>query len=301
MTSVPPAKKRHTCWTLSNYTEQEIQIINKYAEGTRYLCYAKETCPTTNTPHLQGYVMWDTPRSLDKFKKDCGGRLHYEPHTNGTSQQNRNYCMGMVDKKGNTQNPSFVEFGEIGHQGSRTDWAQVIDQLRTTDVTDVIMQQPQLTPCIRALERFKSLQLKPLNRDVKVILLIGKAGTGKSRYAYDNYPNLFSKPDGEWFDGYCGQKTLLLDDFYGGMSYPTLLKVCDRYPFNAAVKGGFVYAQWDTIIITSNIPYQQWYPFRDMSAFRRRITYLDEDYNHALQEASSTEEETQVTLPTHEG
>lgn len=279
-TSVPvPAKKRHTCWTLNNYTDEEINLINDYATSTRYLCYAPEV-GEEGTPHLQGYVAWDNPHSLDKFRKDCGGRIHYTPSTNGTAQQNRNYCLGMVPKKGMKINPNFVEFGDLPRQGERTDWAKAINDLKTTDIVTVVEEQPQLAPCIRALERFKSLTLKPLNRDVKVIVLIGDPGTGKSRYAYDNYPDLYSKPDGQWFDGYSGQKTILLDDYYGHLTYSTLLKVCDRYPFNAPVKGGFLWAQWDTVIITSNERVDAWYTI-PTTAFKRRITILKEDYNHA--------------------
>lgn len=280
-TSVPAFRARHCCWTLNNYTETEVGLIQSYASGVRYLCYAPEI-GESGTPHLQGYVAWDNPRSLEKFKKDCGGRIHYEPYTNGSAQQNRDYCSGMVPKKGMKMNPGFLEWGELPTQGSRTDWAAAIQQLRTDDIVSVIDAQPQLAPCIRALERYKSLTLKPLKRNVEVIVLIGKTGTGKSSWAYDHYPELYAKPDGQWFDGYSGQKTILLDDYYGSVSYPVLLKMCDRYPFNAPVKGGYVWAQWDKVIITSNASIESWYSaVPDISAFKRRITYLAEDYNHA--------------------
>lgn len=281
MATSVPGKARHTCWTLNNPTDVEIGLINSYAKTVRYLCYAPEV-GETGTPHLQGYVAWHNPHSLEKFKKDCGGRIHYEPFTKGTAIQNRNYCLGMVDKKKNIPNPDFLEWGQLPQQGERTDWAQAVNDLQTRDIIDVIQEQPQLAPCVRALERIKTLALKPCKRDVQVIVLIGKPGTGKSRYAYDNYPELYSKPDGQWFDGYSGQKTLLLDDYYGSLSYSTLLKVCDRYPFNAPVKGGYVWAQWDTVIITSNKHFNEWYDYTtDTSAFKRRITILEEDYNNA--------------------
>lgn len=176
----------------------------------------------------------------------------------------------MVEKKGFKENPTFEEVGEIPEQGTRTDWNTALKHLQTHDISLVVEQQPQLLPNIRALERYKQLSLRPLNRNVKVITLIGAPGTGKSRWAYDNYPDLYSKPEGQWFDGYTGQKTLLLDDFYGDIPYSQLLKVLDRYPLQVPIKGGFVHAQWDTVIITSNKQPEFWYP--EITALKRRIT-----------------------------
>lgn len=273
-TSVPADKRRarHTCWTLNNWTETELDQVRSYANTEpRYMCWSQEV-GEEGTPHLQGYVAWDNPRSLDKFKKAISNRLHYEPHTNGTAQQNRNYCLGLVEKKGFKENPTFEEVGELPEQGARTDWKQAVTHLQTgTDITSVVQSQPQLLPCIRSLERYQQLSLRPLNRDVKVILLTGAPGTGKSRWAYDNYPDLYSKPDGQWFDGYTGQKTLLLDDFYGDIPLPQLLKVLDRYPLQLPVKGGFVYAQYTTVIITSNRDVDQW-NYYDTAALKRRIS-----------------------------
>lgn len=276
-TSVPKVKVRGVCWTLFHYTDDDIKTIQEYAKSDcEYLIYGKEICPTTGTPHLQGYHYWPNPRSypnkkfrallnLEKRGRDC--------IANGTPAQNRTYC---------SEDGDFWEYGDLPTQGARTDWATAIESLKTDDVVAVIEAQPQLAPCIRALERFKSLTLKPLKRDVEVIVLIGATGTGKSSWAYDNYPDLYAKPDGQWFDGYAGQKTILLDDYYGSIAYPVLLKVCDRYPFNAPVKGGYIWAQWDRVIITSNSAMESWYPaIPDISAFKRRIKYLDEDYNNA--------------------
>jgi len=282
-TSVPTRRARHTAFTLNNYTETELGLLQTYADvEPRYICWSLEV-GEEGTPHVQGYVAWDNPRSLDKFKNAISPRLHYEPHTRGTAQQNRNYCLGMVEKKGFTQNPTFVEVGELPEQGSRTDWTQAVTTLQSgTDISTVIQTQPHLLPSIRALERFQQISFRPLNRHVNVIVLIGAPGTGKSRWAYDNYPELYSKPEGQWFDGYSGQKTLLLDDFYGDIPYSQLLKMCDRYPLQVPVKCGFIYAQWDTVIITSNRSPDTWYP-SGTDALNRRISRLELNYNHAPQ------------------
>lgn len=278
-------RARHTCWTLNNWTETELRALREYAQvESRYICWSQEV-GAEGTPHLQGYTAWDNPRSLDKFKNSISSRLHYEPYTKGTAQQNRAYCLGMVEKKGFKENPTFEEIGEIPEQGTRTDWTTALNHLDNgSDIPSVVAQQPQLLPSIRALERYKQLSLRPQNRDVKVIILIGEPGTGKSRWAYDNYPDLYTKPDGQWYDGYTGQKTILLDDYYGEIPYSQFLKVLDRYPLQLPVKGGFIYAQYDTVIITSNRQPETWYVQGYNDALKRRVTRLEREYNYAPQD-----------------
>ena len=45
---------RHIVFTLNNYSEDEyLNILN--SEYFKYVIIGKEICPTTGTPHLQGY------------------------------------------------------------------------------------------------------------------------------------------------------------------------------------------------------------------------------------------------------
>jgi len=287
-TSVPDTvkdkrKARHTAWTLNNWSPDELQRVRDYAQTEcRYMCWSQEV-GEEGTPHLQGYTAWENPRSLAKFKNQISEKkLHYEPYTNGTALQNRNYCLGMVEKKGFTPNPSFEEVGELPAQGERTDWSSARTQLQTGhSIVSVIEAQPQLLPSIRSLERYQTLSIsKPTHREVQVIILIGQSGTGKTRWAYENYPDLYSKPEGQWYDAYAGEKTLLLDDYYGDIPYSQLLKVLDRYPLQVPQKGSHIYAQWTTVIITSNRHPNLWYPQGYTDALKRRTFILEEDYSH---------------------
>lgn len=248
---------RGICWTLYDY-EQYIPQLE--AEQCRYIVYGREICPDTKRPHLQGYIYYNTERSLSAFSKKYGN-MHVEKQWS-TPLHASNYCKEDGD---------YTERGELPTQGKRTDWAKAVEDLKTKDITEVIEEQPQLLPAQRALREYKNLLLKPKHRDVTVIVLYGEAGTGKTRYAYDNYPDIYSKPRGEWWDGYTGQKTILLDDYYGYLPYCELLRVLDRYPYQVPYKGGFTQAQWDTVIITSNKPPNQWYQTGLTPALRRRL------------------------------
>lgn len=274
-------KARHTCWTLNNWTAEELESVRDYAQTeSRYMCWAQEV-GEEGTPHLQGYTAWENPRSLNKFKLAISERLHYEPYTRGSAEQNRAYCLGLVEKKGFKENPTFEEVGELPEQGVRTDWASARAQIEQgNDIVAVINAQPQLLPNIRALERYRTLcHSKSTHRDVKVAVLIGPSGSGKTRLAYDIDPELYSKPAGHWWDNYSGQKTLLLDDYYGDIPYAQFLQVLDRYPLQVPTKGSFVPALWDLVIITSNDPVERWYPQGLTPALGRRISTLVNQYN----------------------
>jgi len=283
-TSVPATTKtirsRSCCFTYHDYQlDGAEQRFQKYAkECSRYMVLGYEVCPETNRQHLQGYVAWDNPRSLNKFQQDIGlKRFHFET-TRGTPLQASDYCK---------KDGKFWEHGELPKQGERIDWQRAVNDLNNgTNLETIVSEQPQLLPSIRALERYKNIAQKSTHRDVKVILLVGSPGTGKTRWAWENYPDLYSKPEGHWWDGYTDQKTILLDDYYGDIPYSQFLKVLDRYPLNLPIKGGFVPANYTTIIITSNNSFTHW-GYHTSNAIARRIheiKNLDIEYNHEQSE-----------------
>lgn len=279
-------QRRHCCWTINNWTPDELERARTYLtkmKSCRYICFAQEVAPTTGTPHLQGYVAWTTTMSLQAFKKKMGGRLRFEANTNGTAQQNRDYCSGLHPKKGSTLNPTFEEYGVMPQQGDRVDWTSAVEQIRErTPVANVVFDQPHLTPCIRALERLAAISNKPpKDRDVRVLYIHGSSGCGKTRSIHECFPDAYWKPNGEWWDGYEGESVVVLDDFYGDIQHALLLRVLDRYPLRVPHKGGFHPAHWTTIIISSNASLDEQYPsFHDdkrQPLYRRIHRVIDAD------------------------
>jgi len=99
-------------------------------------------------------------------------------------------------------------------------------------------------------------------RQVHVEVHWGEAGTGKTRHCVENYPNAYKLDfdNGQvWWDGYEGETTIILNDFYGGLPYNKLLDLLDGYQMRLPIKGGFTYANWNKVLITSNKPPEQWY------------------------------------------
>lgn len=92
--------------------------------------------------------------------------------------------------------------------------------------------------------------------------IYGKTGIGKSRYIRDNFPKqYYEKSQNKWWDGYNGQKIVLLDDFdlKGEMMGHNLKIWADCYSFTAEIKGGTIRPYIDMFIITSQyLPRDIW-------------------------------------------
>ena len=100
---------------------------------------------------------------------------------------------------------------------------------------------------------------KHRNFKTQVLVLYGPPKKGKSAFWNICYPNAYIKPHGTWWDGYDGQETVVIDDFYGWLPYSFMLQLLDRYPLLVEVKGGMRTFNSKRIIITSNKSPHLWY------------------------------------------
>lgn len=263
------------CMTLNNYTQAQYDNIISQSSNVRYLIVAKEVGEQNQTPHLQMYCEFNsgggkTQSAIKKFFNIK--ELHIEQRK-GTPKQASDYCQYADYPACQIENTEFSIFGEITQQGTRTDWAIAIADLEQgVSVKDVIKSQPALGHSYRALVGLRHEFQQSIHREINVIVYYGDSGTGKSRAAFLADANLFNKPDGNWWDGYSSQETILLDDFYGDIPYSQLLKVLDRYPYSVPIKGGFAGARWSTVYITSNKPPKRWYHHGLTPALKRRLT-----------------------------
>lgn len=87
------ARARNWCFTLNNYTDEEVQLVMKEHTPRNYIVFGYET-GENGTPHLQGYVMLKNPAKLDVMKKWIP-RAHFEI-ARGKPQQNIDYCIKEV-------------------------------------------------------------------------------------------------------------------------------------------------------------------------------------------------------------
>lgn len=99
-------------FTLNNYSQDEYTTITSNTSAFVYLVIGKEV-GEAGTPHLQGFIIFQTRKRLNSVKQVVGARAHCEV-ARGSSPQARDYCKKDGD---------FAEFGEfpINAQGKRSD------------------------------------------------------------------------------------------------------------------------------------------------------------------------------------
>lgn len=144
---------------------------------------------------------------------------------------------------------------------------------------DIALENPgafiKFSKGIEKLIHERSKREVPDWRNVEVIVLTGPTGCGKTRMAHQESDifDIVCTGSRLWFDGYEGQKTLLLDEFgREAVNFEFLLRLLDGYKMRLEVKGGFTYAEWTKVYITSNINMCDWYGNRDISALIRRVS-----------------------------
>lgn len=234
--------------------------------------------------HLQGYVQFKNNKRLTALKK-INQRAHWELRK-GTHAEARDYC-----KKADSRVNGPWELGtERDSQGKRTD-LEAIGALVKAKKTDYEIVEQVGAQAAKFSKHINFLRFVYTEADsdrqlqgVRVLVLYGATGTGKT-YAAVNYiagnkdyyiceaPSHSSSK--VWFDGYQGQRTLILDDFAGSFcAFRFLLRLLDVYKLKIEIKGGHVWAVWTTVVITSNIHPSGWYEHIDTSPLARRINEI---------------------------
>lgn len=241
----------------------------------RYVIYQLESCPKGNRRHWQGYIELYEPMRVGQVKKILG-ECHLELRR-GSRQEARAYCC----KKASAIVGKQFEFGVWREDVNRK--RKLCDMLQSPmTLEDLIDNAPHFYVMYhRGLHKLYNRRCAKrcrVFREVAVQVLVGPTGCGKTRRATAG-DDWFMKPAGNklWMDNYDGESTLILDDFYGkrsGINYPVLLRMLDGHSLQLPVKGGFVWAQWTKVIITSNAEPSTWYVEGLTPALNRRITSI---------------------------
>lgn len=232
------------------------QIYNDNIDKIRYICYGKETCPTTGKTHFQGWIQLYKKIRLNGLKKLIGSNKIHVSICLGDEASNEKYC-----KKDN----DFKSFGKFSIQGKSNDLESLIESMKAgKTMTELFEEYPKLF--FQHSNKIKATRLQiyePITaqfRKVKVYVLQGPSGCGKTRTAmqFAKYKTEFNNLP--WWDQYDFQESILIDEFANQVRITDLLTILDGQQLKLPIKGGFTYANWTTVYITTNLPFNKWYP-----------------------------------------
>lgn len=255
-------------FTLNNPTITPDQLWAALSPKAKYLIFQLEK-GENGTPHFQGYCELNRQSRFAPIKSLIPS-AHIEPRR-GSQAQAKAYA-----SKEDTRVEGPFEYGEFieTNPGQRTDVRAFRDAIlsgkRKRDLLEEFPGDLQRYP--KFVELCRSTIVQQPRVGLRVNLLYGEPGLGKSRMAYESTDDLYAVPIGKdlWFDGYDGQTSLLLDDFSGEMKLVHLLRLLDIYPMQVPVKGAFVNLVATTIWITSNKPPREWYDWTKHGEVRYR-------------------------------
>ncbi len=233
-----------------------------------------ETCPDTGRLHCQGAVILMNPVTMSSLKKLLADpAAHLEP-MKGTPEQSEEYC--------SKEDPTPYSFGSKPEQGKRSDLIALKESLESgaTDQELWCEHFPVMIKHDQAVKRYRLVMTPPRDPAIapQIIIHTGPSGSGKTR-GMPRGPDIYWHACNAWWDGYCGQSTVVFDEFYGQIPHKLMLRVLDRYPMTVETKGGTVQLSATIFYFTSNKGWQHWWLEAQqkennplcMLAFSRRI------------------------------
>lgn len=176
------------------------------------------------------------------------------------------------------------ELGVRGRKRRGADYAKALEDARSGRISDIMERDPALY--IRhhaAIHRIATEWCVPEALEKQVFVYWGDTGTGKTRTAYKEAQEVEKHPYWKdactkWWDGYRGQRAVIIDEFGGLINILHLLRWLDRYPVQFETKGGSHAFCATHIWITSNVDPAHWWDEHpkvtqeQKAALRRRFT-----------------------------
>lgn len=262
-------------WCFTDFELLDLEAIYKSNEDINYIGFGLETCPKTGKKHHQGWVQFKNKKRITSIKKLFSNKTHFEV-CRGSEEANKKYC--------SKENYKF--YGSFSKQGGRTDLHTIYNVLKDNggDIEAIIAAYPAEYCAYRGGLKDMAALIQKNNskgwREVTVEVYFGATGTGKTRKAYAECDYMIHAYNINWWDDYNGESSILIDEFKDDdIDITKLLSLLDGYKLRLPIKGGFKYANWTKVIITSNIHPDEWYLFANLEhkrALMRRLNAVKE-------------------------
>lgn len=255
-----------------------------------YMTFQLEKCPTTQRLHLQGVLRMKDVTTMATVK-----RVLEHPTIHLVATNNLEHGIKYCNKERTKVSGPWTH-GSVPQQGARSDLATIATQVLAGKRPRELAAEDPVT-YIRYHKGLQALaaaaQPARTHPNRRCALLIGPTGCGKTRMAYDLFPerDVFIVPDikNPWFDGYEQEKVVILDECGPDMMHYNYLKrLTHRYPLWVPNKGSMLPWNAEIIILTAQQPLHTWWGDKltqsDADALLRRIKVFHMPHDKAKAE-----------------
>lgn len=252
--------------TFTSYETKESTEEKLRECGATWWLYGVETCPNTGRVHLQGMAYSPKKRSWLRAMQpihieQCRDPLKSIDYCKKGDQSHGEWDELGKDGPGYGRNANVVEHGDrptfnIAGERAKLTNQQILkgnleELVENEEIS--IYQYPKLKQAKALFNLHKRKNAPPAGQH---LWIHGPPRTGKSYSVYNKYKDhMYNKMMNKWWDGYDGEKVVLLDDFdKGGKALGHHLKLWADYtlPVKGEVKNGTIPLFYDVFIVTSN-------------------------------------------------
>lgn len=309
-----PRYRHHVITTFNTKVYKLWKKLDIADKQIRYISYQLEMTAAGRL-HVQAYVEFYDAVRLTQCKERLGDNSLHSEQRKGPRTAAKDYTQKDGSAYFQVNYPEWSTHGgrvigtdvvQMGtfrtKQGQRTDLAQVEDLIKdgASELDIFETCAPQYLKYANNIRKARGLMArKRCNQwmPIDVHVVWGDTRSGKTRSVYDRHgpdnvyiPTYSESANKFWFDGYDGQKVLLINEFYGQCRTSIMQELLDNYRIQVETKGGTTVSNWDTIYITSNCHPKEWYshwasvPQKVEDSFIERIKTI----THLLRSKSSS-------------
>lgn len=242
--------------------------------------------------HFQVFAQGRRQRfsTLKKKMKAVGlGDAHMEPRKGSVSEA-VGYCSKEMTRDGDGFGFGTIDRHEKedSKQGERTDLQRLKARAESGETVNQILLSEDGAAAARYLgwlratcEAAQAKRYRTAVRDgLEVCYLYGATGAGKTTHVYESegIEHIYTVTDySHPFDNYEGEQVLLLDEFAGQISMPSILKILDKWPVQLSARYANKWAAYSKVWVVSNLPPVDLYTYSPESqrrAFFRRFAHF---------------------------
>lgn len=255
-----------------------------------YFCLSDEIGGKEHTYHTHIFCVFENPKLFSTIKNKFP-EAHIET-ARGSCSANRDYVFKQgkwkdTEKESTSIPGTQMEYGELPEERAcpKPELALLYELIKEgKSNAEILEEYPEYMFDITHIDRCRLIlrqeEFKNTWRNLEVIYIYGKTGTGKSRFVMEKYgyENVFRVTDYVHpFDTYNGEDVLMMEEFNSAIRMQDLLNYLDGYPLKLPARYSDKIACFTKVYFTTNLPLNDQYPNvkqdtpQVWAAFLRRI------------------------------